>query len=327
MTYQTLRECRPRAYKNYDGDVGIEIETETANSYDSPSLNYWLTQPDGSLRNFGIEYVLRKPLKYGSNEYYSAMEEFAEWVKANASSKWLNSTYSSVHVHFNMTNKTPRFITNFMTLYVLFENVLTRYCGPDRDGNLFCLKTKNAEASLLLYQQFFRDIARGKKYFINNICSLNENNNKYSAMNICPLKTLGSIEIRTHGGTTSTEEIDNWVSILHTLYSSAAAFDNPKDIFDTLHTDGALVFFEKVFGEYSHFLLTKDTIEDIETTYFYAKTLLYSVYSPENWSTFGLYDDIPLYKLIKIPSKYWEEEGLFFSSESVSTTYTTVLDQ
>lgn len=48
----------------HDGQYGIEIETETLDSYDVPKFKFWKVDRDNSLRNFGVEYILKAPVSY-----------------------------------------------------------------------------------------------------------------------------------------------------------------------------------------------------------------------------------------------------------------------
>ncbi len=275
-----LRDLVTLNYKKNLGTVGIEIETESSNGYSLPDFKYWRAEGDGSLRNFGVEFILSKPLDPGSREYAEAMVEFDKFAKTQ---KFLDSTYTSVHVHLNFADREARHLANFITLYLLFENVLTRYCGPDRDGNLFCLKTKDSEASYLLYRDLLKHIASGStNYFLR---SLNAARYKYSALNIVPLGTQGSVEVRTHPGATSSAPVDKWVKMLMCLYELAQKYNNPVEIMkETLNLTNYRDFSRKVFGHYHASFDQNKLDEDVSENLIYAKTLAYAV---ADWSTFG----------------------------------------
>lgn len=275
-----LHEIVEIRYKKGLGTVGLEIETETKNTYEVPPMKYWTAHSDGSLRNFGVEFVLSRPLDPGSKEYAEALLEFDNFAKTK---KFLDSTYTSVHVHFNFVDRQARHLANFITLYLLFENVLTRYCGPDRDGNLFCLKTQNSEASYMLYRDLLKAISEGRAH--NFIRNLSANRYKYSALNVVPLNNLGSVEVRTHPGTSQSSVINRWVNILMCLYNLAQKYNNPMEIMKKtigLNDYGNLV--REVFGSYTNFFDADKWDEDIRENLIYAKTLAYSV---DNWDTFG----------------------------------------
>ena len=278
MTTQTLHNWMGKnSPYRFDGEIGIEIETEARDAYDVPAFDYWTTHTDGSLRNFGIEYVLAQPLDFDYKAYKEALKEFADKTKKI---KFLPSVYTSVHVHFNQKNRTLQQLFNFITLYLLFEETLTRYCGNDRNGNLFCLKTSNAERNLNAIVDLCEQMDRGNT---RKVQTLNANVLKYAGLNIAPLRTFGSLEIRTYYGTEDVGLIDRWVGLLcKGVYHQALKFKNPVEIIDQFNKVGYKAFFDACFGEYARFLNPLD--EDFEKTLWYASTVASSVL---NWDTFG----------------------------------------
>lgn len=260
------------------GEVGIEIETETKQAYDCPEFNYWTTHSDGSLRNYGIEYVLARPLDYDSKEYKEAMKEFATFAVTR---KFLPSVYTSVHVHLNMRKKTLTQIANFITLYLLMEEILGRYVGSDRDGNLFCLKTSNAERNLTQIVSLFSSLGT---HGPQAVLTLQANSLKYAGLNIAPLRNFGSLEVRTHGGTTDTILIHRWIGLLHSIYRAANNFNNPRSVFDSLKRLGHRPFFDTIFGDLGKLLDTRFLKEDFDKTMWYAMSVADCV---EDWSTLG----------------------------------------
>lgn len=300
-----LCEHRTGVYVSKLGEVGIEIETESPVPYTSDSLKYWSAHGDGSLRNYGVEFVLRTPLDVDSKKYIEALNEFDTFSKKQ---KFLESVYTSVHVHLNFVDKDVKCIANFIVLYVILENVLTRYCGPDRDGNLFCLKTADAETSVELYRNLIERLGTGltsvSKKFLG---SLNANTNKYSGLNVVPLRTLGSIEVRTHPGTTDVEVIDRWVHILHRLYTLAEKYPDPTEILRDIYKAKSYSSFVKdILGEYYRFFSEENIDNDVHATLFYAKTLVYNI---KDWSTYGLIKEDQKFMEVKVAYKVFADAG------------------
>lgn len=301
----TLNQFLKGRYRGGLGAVGIEIETETKIAYDVPGFKYWTAHTDGSLRNYGIEYVLATPLDPGSEKYIAAMSEFETFAKAIA---FENSTYTSVHVHLNFVDKELTSLANFITLYVLFEGMLTRYCGPDRDGNLFCLKTRDAETLYLLYRDLLKSIESGRgQPFIKG---LSASRYKYSALNVVPLTNFGSVEVRTHPGVTDVKLINRWVNILMRLYTLADTYKSPLEILEMYRKMGTKEFVNYVFDHYVKYFDEKTIDKDLFDGLIYAKTLAYAV---DDWSTFGVY---------KEPARF-VDEGVTFSADE----YRRILDQ
>lgn len=278
MSSKTLKQFASKVAKYlFTGEIGVEIETEARDGYDLPAFDYWTTHQDGSLRHFGIEYVLAQPLDYGSDAWKEALREFSTKTKAI---KFIPSVYTSVHVHFNQVNRTLPQIFNFITLYLLFEETLTRYCGPDRDGNLFCLKTSNAERNLNAIIDLCEQLEKGNT---RKLTGLQANQLKYAGLNIAPLRNFGSLEIRTHYGTEDIKLIDQWVGLLcEGVYHRATKYENPVEIINEFNKLGAKKFFDHCFGKYANLLNPLD--EDFEKTLWYASSLASCV---KDWKDFG----------------------------------------
>lgn len=189
----------------HDGQFGIEIETETNSPYSDPPLRNWRIVPDGSLRNYGREYVLAAPMSFGKG-LEEALEEFATQTKNIPFNQGSNST--SVHVHINMLNETARTLMNTLTTYSLLEPLLISACGEERKSNLFCLPFHDAGGTVHEVQGLMMSLEGN---FTRHIRSLNSESLKYSGLNIAPLRNLGSIEVRTMEGTTDTSRITEWI--------------------------------------------------------------------------------------------------------------------
>lgn len=267
---------------HHKGEVGLEIETEALGGWDADQdvTKYWTLQADGSLRNVGVEFVFKKPYSPGTVEYTAALEAFR--VQA-ARTKFIESVYTSVHVHLNMLDKQLVHMMNFITLYFLFEETLTKYCGAERDGNLFCLKTSNAEINYKTICDMAKAIEAGEGY--NFIRKLDQNRLKYSGLNIAPLRNFGSLEVRTHPGTVDADLIDRWVSILMMLYKKATTFTSPVEIVNRLQGYRShRAFADLIFEEYTQYLDLTDLTNQMKNGIWYATSLGHSV---KNWKEFS----------------------------------------
>jgi hypothetical protein len=266
----------------HKGEIGLEIETESLQPYDYVKNlnNYWRYEPDGSLRNNGVEFIFRQPYTPRSKEYVAAMASFEDQAKVTA---FIESVYTSVHVHLNMNDKTLTELVNFICLYWLFEEALTEYCGDYRNGNLFCLKTSNAEASYRNVQDLVRavDAGAGGQF----IARLDNNRFKYSGLNIVPLRNLGSVEVRTHPGCNDVRLIDRWVNILYMIYKKATTFGNPVEIINRLYGyKGKREFFELIFEEYAQYLNLDNLEAKMKNGIWYASSVAGII---DNWKDFG----------------------------------------
>lgn len=272
-------------HKKLDGEFGIEIETETKSAYDAPQFFYWTSHGDGSLRDYGIEYVLKQPVKY-EKELDLALKEFKDKTEKI---KFIKDSFStSVHVHINVLNETFKTLGNLLTLYSLFENILIRYSGPDRLSNLFCLPMCDAE-----------DIYKNIVNMFNNIqirnyknIAISEQSVKYSACNIATIYNLGSVEIRSFRGETDIEKIKSWVSILNCLLTYARKDISPKDVVLSWK-DRQLNLLNDVFGGYAKELHHADELKLIDQNVWYAASIAYSV---KDWDTLDKMEKAPEFK-------------------------------
>lgn len=271
------------------GRFGIEIETEAKNKASYPNgflketlnplngsvywevpMDYWKAVKDGSLRNFGVEFVLRDPLDFV--DVKKALDEFEVQTKGV---KFLDGEVgTSIHVHCNVQNESLLFLGNFLTLLLLFENLLVEFSGETRRSNLFALPTKSAEGNLHVMKNMFKRLEKGE---LNSIAHSDENV-KYAAINLSKLSAFGSIEIRCFRGTTKTDEIEQWVSLLDLIFNAARMPGlTPKGIISEMQRR-PYEFFSEVFGSKKVLLQTRDfkrlfLSDEISSCLFFAKSL------------------------------------------------------
>lgn len=279
-----------KSFKKYDGEIGLEIETETKSAdayptgtlvlddrsghYKVSGLKYWDTHTDGSLRDFGLEFVLKQPVRF-HKELPAALEEFRERLGKVKFIK--DSVTTSVHVHLNMLNESFRTLGNFLTLYTLFENILIRYSGPDRLSNLFCLPICDAEDTYKNIVNMMQNIER-KNY---KSLFFNETNVKYAALNLGAFSSYGSMEVRSFRGETDTKAIEKWVGILYSLVEYARQGTTPKEIMlSWKDKQGKLL--DEVFKDYRKEIAHIDELKLVDRNVWYAGSIAYGV---KNWNS------------------------------------------
>lgn len=219
------------------GDIGIEIEVEGRRL---PALDkYWRATHDGSLKGpEAIEYVLQEPmtlpqvrksLSYLESRYVECKTEVHDSVRAG------------VHVHVNVQQLSIIELYNFITLYLIFEELLVKFCGEHREGNLFCLRT--SDAGFLL--ETLKRAVRTKKF----MQLFHDDDLRYASMNVKALTTYGSLEFRSMRGTRDLDLIYTWAEILLSLREIAKTFENPSDILSSFSGAGPMEFLKGVFKE------------------------------------------------------------------------------
>lgn len=220
------------------GDVGIEIEVEGKNL---PHVSkYWKMEKDGSLRGEeNMEYVLAKPssmkeaelaLKYLAVQYKQSESVIDDTVRAG------------VHVHINVQHLNMLELYSFMSIYLILEEMLVKYCGEFREGNLFCLRAMDAE--FLLHK--LQEAARTRRFG-----PLVDDNLRYASMNVKALGTYGSLEFRAMRGTEDLTLIYQWASILFNLREVAKTFKDPQEVISFFSVNQHEGFIERCLGEHA----------------------------------------------------------------------------
>lgn len=219
------------------GDIGIEIETEGHNLWKGDD-DFWRTEADGSLRGEdSAEYVLKYPLSH--DKVKMALLRLHTHLKRSKSTVDL-SRRTSTHIHINCTELTFTELTNYLTLLLVFEELLVDWCSPTRKGNLFCLQSKDAMGMLHALRKFVETkITR----------SLGDNI-RYSAINLASLRKYGSVEVRSLEGTVDIDRILEWSGVLLHLREEAKKFQNPIEVISFLSEEEPVKFSKRILGEY-----------------------------------------------------------------------------
>lgn len=236
------------------GDLfGVELECEGLNvdwdGSDANLLKGWEPHADGSLRNnhgSSCEWVFNGPVKYAGA--LKRIEKLFQYFTARKA-KLVCSNRTSTHVHFNMGDKNAYQLVNIFILFTIFEDLLDRYCGEDRRGNLFCLSSRHAEEqvswisdAVFKHQNFgaFREDFR------------------YCSLNLASINKFGTIEFRAMRGLDNQADIETWLSILKEFCEYACyTMKNPVDLIESISVKTPLGFVKEVFSEGNFTLLTK----------------------------------------------------------------------
>jgi len=188
--------------------VGIELEIEGFNPEAEQRFGGITFTTDGSLRSdnggVGIEAITQpiavKHVRSLLNAFYK---------KYNITS----SNYSdrcSTHVHFNVQYLTGEQLTTICLLYQTLEKVLFDFVGHERDQNIYCVPWYQSGVSYNIAQKM---LGGGDVFRLWQ---------KYSALNLVPAQTQGTIEFRHLHGTCDVDLIVNWISILTKMFEYGA---------------------------------------------------------------------------------------------------------
>jgi hypothetical protein len=159
-------------------------------------------------------------------------------------------------------------------IYAIFEKILFIYIGEERDKSIFCVPLTESWLTGYLSK------------FISNNCSigrLQEDWEKYSALNLFRLKDYGTVEFRHMGGQKDPARISIWISLLIAMYNSAMAISTDELIeeIESLNTSSRFEEFkERVFGKkLANVLVVPDT-KLIEQGVTFCKECISEAYSP-----------------------------------------------
>jgi hypothetical protein len=237
------------------GDIGIEIEMEGQGllfppiGKDGVYSTPWAAKHDNSLKGEGLEYYLYHPI--ARKEVKDALRQLKQfWKDSNGKPKPTNQ--DAVHVHMNCRDLSLDKTMTFIMLLVMLEDVLVRWCGDEREGNLFCLRSRDAEAFL----GFLRDLLIKKNFGTPN--SFSPQYLKYAAINVAPLAHFGSVEVRCMQTPKDIMIVTTWVEMLCSIYDAAMKLSCVRDVVDVLSYSMAEDLLVQIFGDNAHHLMVPD---------------------------------------------------------------------
>jgi len=250
---------------NHNYIFGIEVEAENIHKVDDPTHKfYWDFVIDNSLRNHGLEFV-SKPLKAFQLEY--ALDQLYTVITKHQQPEFTPRT--STHVHMNVRDLTMSQIFNLVLIYTSVENVLFNWVGHNRDKNIFCIKLTDTEY-IHTYTDLITNPTRAAHYW-----------NKYTALNLKPMESKGTVEFRHLFGTWDKETILLWINLLSCI-KTYARNKNTKDLYKEIQDLNTNSLYEEylysIFGQYTKHLTKniinlQDLLED-SITYVKLSTLV-----------------------------------------------------
>lgn len=278
--------------------MGVELEVENcAESWNTPGFK---VVTDGSLRNNGLEFI-SQPMTY-SNMVFALNQFYAKNTPVTIMSPFyedeydINSNYSdrtSIHVHTNVSDLTLKSLQTICLLYEVFEGLLFKFIGNDRDKNIFCVPWQETTLSYSVIPKLVSNPLSVKSW------------QKYTALNLLPILTQGSIEWRHMHGNSNMDFIATWLRIIGHIfaYSTNNEFEKVREVFTNLNTSSAYEqVMDNVFQADSDRLRSGDYRQVLEDGVLAMKFALMEENKPKVTSnTFGLAGAGPL------GVRMWEE--------------------
>lgn len=203
------------------GDLGIEVEVESKKALPHWESSNWAVVKENSLRFEGYEFISKSPFK-ADEDLINKLDHLVKFLSTKGDMIH-DSPRTSVHVHCNVSRFGIPHIYNCVVGFWLFENLLARYCGEDREGNLFCLRLKDAEAVLDYWIADTQNVSPFR--------SLGDKV-RYAGLNTSAIQKYGSLEVRLMRGSLDTALINRWALAMHGLFQACQQFQHPGDLFD-----------------------------------------------------------------------------------------------
>lgn len=175
------------------GSVGIELELEGREEW--PNVGGWTQVPDNSLRN-GLEYVFSAP--QGGAKAVQSIKNMAATLRENPPN---NSFRCSTHCHMDVSDLEFSELKRVVMAYTMFEPVMFDHCSLERRYSNFCTPFFQ---NTYLPRLFSQAMANGDD--VRKVRAL-MNWPKYTALNLKPLTSYGSIEFRGSHALTTEEEL------------------------------------------------------------------------------------------------------------------------
>ena len=150
------------------------------------------------------------------------------------------SDRTSIHVHVNVQDKTTEYLRGLVYLYAAMERCLFNFVGADRDKNIYCVPLHSTV--------YLRTLNYWEKQ--KNPAYIAKTWQKYTALNLVPMLTYGTVEFRHMHGTADLYKLRQWLLILTNLFNVAdKPFEELREQLFALNTTCAYEdLFNQVFG-------------------------------------------------------------------------------
>lgn len=219
------------------GEIGIELEYEGSNLPKKGYEVFWARTADNSLRGDSGEFVLRKPVSRDNLD--TALGELDKAFHMS-NTKIVPTYRAGTHVHINVQELSTVQLISYFVMYFMFENLLLKICSPERTGNHFCLRLRDASSLADLLAEFIKNPSIGL---------FQSDNYRYAALNVNSIPKFGSLEFRALESTTDWKKLTKWVDLLLALKQASTKFDNPASVLLSASGDGFEEFGKKIFGK------------------------------------------------------------------------------
>lgn len=178
--------------------IGIECEIESVRHWNIEGTPIQVKE-DGSLRNSGYEFITKPQTKDFTLVAFWALHSGLKFYDRDLAF----SERTSTHVHVNCSALSVEQTRVLVLLYALYEEYFFQLVKPERRDNIHCVPLSETYLSSKYAKPIYDMLPKWSKY---------------TALNILPLKTLGTVEFRHLHGTGDENELSSWLTCLENLY-------------------------------------------------------------------------------------------------------------
>lgn len=247
---------------------GMEVEVENVPDpvVICQKQPYWTITTDNSLRDYGYEFIT-PPLR--ADQFEGALKQLNYSLPNNCRF----TPRTSVHVHMNVRDLNIEQINSLILIYTVMEGVLFNWVGTRKD-NVFCIPIIDT------------DYVQNYITFVNDPRDMVESWNKYTAFNMLPVCTKGTVEFRHMYGTANVNVLLKWINILSKLKQFAKKYTlmQVKSTILELNSNSQYeMFIDDVFEDYADELkrTTPNLQESMQHEVSYAKLATIKAFEPE----------------------------------------------
>lgn len=220
--------------------AGIECELEGV-ALPIPIEGFFI-EKDGSLRGNGYEYISIPFTKVALLEKFKELHSRLEFIKGEDPF----SPRTSTHVHVNCAFLGFKEVRTIVLLYALFEEFFFMMVKPIRRDNIHCVPLTETHLPNLY--------RRGLDGMVDRW-------HKYTALNIKPLREIGTIEFRHLHGTGDVAELSRWLDVLERLWLLGQRVEiNTKTLTNKQHIQ---MWFSDIFAGAPSILAYRESLFDI----------------------------------------------------------------
>ena len=240
----------PKIFGAFKDKIGIEVEVENCTKAPEDSI-YWVTVPDGSLKNMGAEFV---SCPIGGHNIDYALHELKTFLQKEQID-WSHRT--SIHVHVGIGELSVRQLQAFLCTYATLEKLFFSFVADHRRGNPYCYYLTDTNPDHIAFGD------ASLKY-----CALNVGNS---------VAQFNTVEFRHMQGTEDFRLIRRWLMLIIKLVRFIKREDANKVIARILNLNSDSTYYEFVKDIYDtsfRFFIGMDFQKEMEEGVLWAKAFL-----------------------------------------------------